>query len=121
MIDPIYKEIGAVIKSRRKTLGMKQETLAGLLGISRGSLANVETGRQSVLVHQLYKLADALQLTPFDLLPPPPIDQLRTERTKLPLPSDLKMQQKEQIERLFEQVDTAQLRERKENRGKPAR
>lgn len=100
---------------------MKQETLAGLLGISRGSLANVETGRQSVLVHQLYKFADALQLTPLDLLPLPLIDPLRIEATELPLPSDLKAQQKEQIARLFEQIDTMQLRERKANGAKPAR
>ena len=118
MIDPIYKHIGAVIKSRRKTLGMKQETLAGLLSISRGSLANVETGRQSVLVHQLYKFADALKLTPVDLLPRPSTDHLRTERTELPLPGDLKAQEKEQITRFFEQVDTNQIRERKGNRAK---
>ena len=118
MIDPIYKHIGAVIKSRRKTLGMKQETLAGRLSISRGSLANVETGRQSVLVHQLYKFADALELTPVDLLPQPSTDHLRTERTELPLPGDLKAQEKEQITRFFEQVDTNQIRERKGNRAK---
>ena len=121
MTHPTYKAIGAVIKSRRKTLGMKQETLAGLLSISRGSLANVETGRQSILVHQLYKFAEALQLTPFDLLPPALIDQLRTEPTKLPLPDDLKAQQREQIARMFEQVDTTQIRERKGNHDKPAR
>jgi transcriptional regulator with XRE-family HTH domain len=119
MVDPIYKDIGAVIKSRRKTLNMKQETLAGLLSISRGSLANVETGRQSILVHQLYKFAAALQLAPFDLLPPSSFDQLRTEPTELPLPSDLKAQQKEQITRLFEQVDTVQLKERRNNRAQP--
>jgi transcriptional regulator with XRE-family HTH domain len=117
MVDTIYKDIGAVIKSRRKTLNMKQETLAGLLSISRGSLANVETGRQSILVHQLYKFAAALQLTPFDLLPPSSFDQLRTEPTELPLPGDLKAQQKEQITRLFEQVDTVQLKERRNNRA----
>lgn len=110
-----------MIKSRRKTLKLKQEALAGLLGISRGSLANVEIGRQSVLVHQLYKFAAALQLTPYDLLPPSSIDQLRTEPTKLPLPSDLKVQQKEQIARLIEQVDIAQLRERRDTRGKITR
>ena len=119
MIHPIYKEIGAVIKSRRKTLEMKQETLAGRLGISRGSLANVETGRQSILVHQLYNFADARQLTPFDLLPPPSSDHLRTEPSELPLPGDLKAQQKEQITRLFEQVDTVQLRNRKRDHAKP--
>jgi transcriptional regulator with XRE-family HTH domain len=118
MIDPIYKQIGAVIKSRRKTLEMKQETLARMLGISRGSLANVETGRQSILVHQLYKFAVALQLKPVDLLPQPSPDHLRTERTELPLPSGLKAQEKEQITRFFEQVDTNQIRERKGKRAK---
>lgn len=121
MIDPLYKQIGAVIKARRKTLDMKQETLARALGISRGSLANVETGRQGVLVHQLYKFAVALQLMPVDLLPQPSSDHLRTERTELPLPSGLKAQEKEQITRLFEQVDTHQLTERKGKRAKSTR
>ncbi|TAM79642.1 MAG: XRE family transcriptional regulator [Acidobacteria bacterium] len=120
--DPIYKHIGAVIKERRETLGLKQKELAGKLGISRGSLANVEIGRQSVLVHQLYKFAVALQLkTPADLLPQPPPDHLRTERTELPLPSGLKAQEKEQITRFFEQVDTNQIQARKGKRAKSKR
>ncbi len=116
--DPIYKHIGAVIKARRKTLGLKQEALASTLGISRGSLANVETGRQNVLVHQLYKFATALKLSPFDLLPQPAADYIRTERAELPLPDDLKAQQKEQITRLFEQVDTNQTQDREGSRAK---
>ena len=119
--DPIYKHIGAVIKARRKTLGLSQEALASSLGISRGSLANVETGRQNVLVHQLYKFASALKLSPFDLLPPPAADHTRTERTELPLPGDLKAQQKEQITRLFEQVDTNQTQDREGSRAKAKR
>jgi transcriptional regulator with XRE-family HTH domain len=116
--DPIYKRIGAVIKARRKTLGLKQETLAGMLGISRGSLANVETGRQSILVHQLYKFAAALQLTPFDLLPPASSEHVKAGRTELPLPDNLKAQQKEQITRLFEEVDTDQTQAREGSRAK---
>jgi transcriptional regulator with XRE-family HTH domain len=106
--DPIYKHIGTLIKTRRKTLGMKQETLANMLRISRGSLANVETGRQNVLVHNLYKFAAALKLTPFDLLPPLSNDDLEVERTELPVPDDLKAQQKKQVANLFLQVDTNQ-------------
>ncbi len=109
-IDPIYKHIGALIKERRKTLGMKQEALASLLQISRGSVANIEIGRQNVLVHQLYKIASALQLSPFDLLPAPPSDQFKGDRTDLPLPSDLKAQQKNQVAQFFEQVDITKLR-----------
>jgi transcriptional regulator with XRE-family HTH domain len=116
--DPIYKHIGAVIKARRKTLGLKQETLAGKLGISRGSLANIETGRQNVLVHQLFKIAAALELTPTDLLPPPSTEHVRAGHSELPLPENLKAQQKEQIARLFEGVDTDQTRAREDSRGK---
>jgi transcriptional regulator with XRE-family HTH domain len=101
IIDPIYKHIGALIKTRRKTLGLKQETLARTLRISRGSLANIETGRQNVLVHNLYKFAAALKLTPFDLLPPRSNDDLEVERTELPVPDDLKEQQKKQVANLF--------------------
>jgi transcriptional regulator with XRE-family HTH domain len=108
ILDPIYKHIGISIKTRRKTLGLKQETLARMLRISRGSLANIETGRQNVLVHNLYKFAAALKLTPFDLLPPPLNDALQVERTELPIPDDLKAQQKKQVANLFSQVDTNQ-------------
>lgn len=116
--DPIYKQIGAVIRARRKKLGLKQETLAGMLGISRGALANVETGRQNVLVHQVYNIAASLDLSPFDLLPQPSTAPISVDRTELPLPANLREQQKEQITRLFAQVDTRQIREKKGSRGK---
>lgn len=116
--DPLYKQIGTVIKARRKTLGLNQQELARSLGISRGSLANVETGRQSILVHQLYKFAAALQVMPFDLLPPPSIENFGIEQTELPLPDNLKAQQKEQIARLFGQVETDQTRARGRRRAK---
>ena len=119
--DPIYGHIGAIIKARRKTLGLKQETLAGMLGISRGALANVETGRQNLLVHQLYRYAEALQLTPTDLLPHPSTNDSRAEGTQLPLPDNLKARQRKQIARLFEQVDTTQIQDVKGTRAKTTR
>jgi transcriptional regulator with XRE-family HTH domain len=116
--DPIYRLIGAVIKARRKTLGLKQEALASELGISRGSLANIETGRQSILVHQLYKFAAALSLTAVDLLPPAPRNDARIARTELPLPHDLKAQERAQITRFFQEIDTDQDRDKEANRAK---
>lgn len=116
--DPIYKQIGEVIRTRRKTLGYKQETLAGQLGISRGALANIETGRQNILVHQLYKYAAALQLSPFDLLPPLPVKHPKREHSELPLPGDLKEQQRIQIARVIEQVDTSQTRDKEIKRAR---
>jgi transcriptional regulator with XRE-family HTH domain len=99
--DPIYKHIGILIKARRKTLGLKQENLAHTLGISRGSLANIETGRQNILVHNLYKFARALELSPLDLLPHPSRDKTDSDGVALPLPDDLKAEQKKQVARLF--------------------
>ena len=117
-LDPIYKHIGAIIRARRKTFLGKQENLAALLGISRGSLANIETGRQSILVHQLYKFADALQLSPFDLLPAPSTEYSKNERTDLPLPDGLKAEQKKQLANLILQVDTNQTRDKKRSHAK---
>ncbi len=99
---PIYKQIGAAIQRRRKQLDLKQLNVAASLGISRGSLANVETGRQSILVHQLYKFAEILKLSPTDLLPsnssPAPLQHDWSAK----LPAGLKPQQQEQIARLLE-------------------
>jgi transcriptional regulator with XRE-family HTH domain len=98
---PIYTHIGSVIKARRKTLRMKQEGLSSLLGISRGSLANIETGRQSILVHNLYKIAAVLELSPFDLLPDLLSAEPISSKADLPLPDNLKADQKEQVANLF--------------------
>jgi len=119
--NPIYKQIGAVIKGRRKTMGLRQKELAGTLGISRGSLANIEIGRQSVLVHQLYEFAAALKVAPTDLLPQPLPKDSKSAGSRLPLPGDLKAQQREQIARLFDQVDTNQIRRKEGNRGRPTK
>lgn len=110
--ESIYKDIGALIKAKRKSLGFKQEHLANVLRISRGSLANIETGRQGILVHQLYKFAAALKLRPAELLPAPPSDQREAERTGLPLPRNLKPKQRQQIARLFMQGDNSKQTER---------
>jgi len=112
---PIYKEIGAIIRAKRKKLGLKQENLASELRISRGSLANIETGRQNILVHQLYNYAKALQLKPVDLLPTSVDDDLKVDRTELPLPDYLKGRQKEQVARLFMQ-ETTKTKQEKEIR-----
>jgi transcriptional regulator with XRE-family HTH domain len=99
--ESIYTHVGAMIKAKRKGMKLTQSELAGQLMISRASLANIECGRQRVLVHQLYAFAAALQLAPSDLLPP--LDANRhIDLGALPLPGGLKAEQKQQIARLFE-------------------
>ena len=68
-VPSLYGRLGTTIKARRHQLGVTQQRLAFLLGISRASLANIETGRQRMLVHQLYRFADVLELRLEDLLP----------------------------------------------------
>lgn len=94
----IYPEIGELVRRRRKKLGMTQAEVSPRLGISRASLANIETGRQKVLVHQLYALAAALELVPNDLLPKP---RSESKPLELPLPDDLNKKQRDQINQLF--------------------
>ena len=71
-MDPkhIYKSLGETIRRYRRGIPRTQEQLAAEVGISRASLANIEAGRQQVLLHHLYSIADALQLdSPTALLP----------------------------------------------------
>jgi len=102
--EAIYISIGAAIRKRRKQLKYTQERLAPKVGISRATLANIEIGRQSILIHTLYRIADVLEMSPFDLLP----EARRTENfdaiVALPLPDDLNLEQKRQIVRMLEGV-----------------
>jgi len=71
--EAIYKAFGKAVATRRRTLGWTQSDLAGRVGMSRASVANIECGRQSVLLHHVYALASALDCTKVaDLLPAPP-------------------------------------------------
>ena len=99
--DAIYKHIGVLIKNRRKQLRLTQEKLASRLAMSRASLANIETGRQNVLVHQLYAFAAALELAVGDFLLAPTDLRSKHDLKNLPLPDGLNAQQKEQIARLM--------------------
>ena len=99
----IYLHIGTLVKMRRKELGLTQQKLASRLGISRASLANVEVGRQSVLVHQLFDYAETLGLAPQDFLLRPVAKKL-DGFGNIPLPADLKPSQKAQLARLISGV-----------------
>lgn len=65
----LYAAIGKLIRARRQQLGLTQERLANLLTMSRASVANIENGRQKLLVHTLFNFAGVLQVDAADLLP----------------------------------------------------
>lgn len=67
----VYRILGVAIAKRRAELGLTQADVAGRIDLTRASLANIETGRQKVLLHQIYKLANALEVRSItDLVPP---------------------------------------------------
>jgi len=81
--DDLYEMLGQEIRRRREALKMRQGDLADLVELSRASVTNIELGKQSVLVDQLYKFADALKVKPADLLPSSPFKSKQPEREAL--------------------------------------
>lgn len=65
----LYLELGVRVRRRREALGKTQEELAGEVGISRSSIANIERGQQHAPVHVLLGLAESLKLEMGALLP----------------------------------------------------
>ncbi|MHB1210549.1 MAG: helix-turn-helix transcriptional regulator [Acidimicrobiales bacterium] len=100
--EPVYERIGRLIRTRRRARDLSQLGLAGRLGLARATLANMESGRQRILAHQLYQLADALECRVEDLLPPPPT----RESAMLTFSESLSDSQREQISHL---IDTVQV------------
>jgi transcriptional regulator with XRE-family HTH domain len=71
--DPVYKAFGNAVSTRRKSLRLTQAKLANKVKMSRASIANIESGRQNILLHHVYALAAALDFTKVgELLPPLP-------------------------------------------------
>jgi len=70
MDEGIYGALAARVRNRRAALDMSQQAVAVASGLTRSSVASIETGRQSVAVHHLYSLARALDTSPQELLPP---------------------------------------------------
>ena len=68
-MSDLYRIVGETVRHKRKEAGMTQGDLALAVGLSRPSIANIETGRQSILLHQAFDLARALSCSVDDLVP----------------------------------------------------
>lgn len=66
----IYRQLGRNVARVRGKLGKTQADIAAQIGLTRASLANIETGRQKVLMHHVFRLANALECpSVLDLIP----------------------------------------------------
>jgi transcriptional regulator with XRE-family HTH domain len=64
-----YAELGRQIQVKRDKAGLTQQALASLVGLSRASIANVERGKQRLMLDTYLDLAAALKVAPAELLP----------------------------------------------------
>lgn len=65
-----YKPVADNIRQAREKANLTQKMLAGAIGLSRAAIANIESGRQQILLHTLYDIAEACNTDPVKLLPP---------------------------------------------------
>lgn len=68
-VEDCYRELGALVLEMRERRGWPQQHVATAMGWTRASIANIEGGRQRVMLHDLPRLADVLGLPVRDLLP----------------------------------------------------
>lgn len=64
-----YAEFGIRLRYSRLAAHLSQQQLAQRVGLSRASIANIESGRQQVLLHTAIDLADAVGKPLLALLP----------------------------------------------------
>ena len=69
-IDP-RTVFGSRLIEVRKAKGWSQERLALESGLARSYLGGVERGQRNIALLNIYKLAEALAVTPGSLLDPP--------------------------------------------------
>jgi transcriptional regulator with XRE-family HTH domain len=69
--DAFYASVGRRIQDLRRTRGFTQEHLGSLISpaVTRASIANIEAGKQGILIHTFVQLALGLGVAPQDLFP----------------------------------------------------
>jgi transcriptional regulator with XRE-family HTH domain len=67
---------GARVSSRRQQLGLTQEQVAQISGLSQQTISNIEAGRHLARDDVKIALAKALGTTPGELFPWPPMEDL---------------------------------------------
>lgn len=73
MKDPTSEEFYRVLGARVRALRagrLSQGELALKVGLTRTSIVNIEGGAQKMLVHNLFRIAEALAVKPTELLAP---------------------------------------------------
>ncbi len=68
-IDAFYREVGERIGAARRADKKTQDQLARQVSLQRTSIANIERGKQRLLLHTFFDICDALRRPPESMLP----------------------------------------------------
>jgi len=69
IIDRLAKDTRERVRARRRAAGVSQAGLAGECGVTRSTIAMIESGGQGLTLEMLFKVAAALGCSAHDLLP----------------------------------------------------
>lgn len=67
--DKFYEEIGERIREKRIQAGINQEVFSQLLNLTRGSVVNIEKGRQRPSIYLLITISQIIGVDYIDLVP----------------------------------------------------
>ena len=67
--ERLYELVGQRLERQRRKANLSQTQLARRCRLTRGSIANIESGNQRVTLHTLWTLADGLKVDMRTLIP----------------------------------------------------
>jgi len=105
-ISELYADFGQLVRKFRLQSKLTQDELGERVGLSRTSITNIELGRQKVLLHYLFLIAETLRVDVNLLLPtlPDPDSIVAIERK---LPKGLPLDEKELIRSVVRSHNTS--------------
>ena len=74
--------VGRVVRQLRKSRGLSQEVFSGLVGIARSHLAMIESGTKKPNFETIWRIANAFDMAPHELVRLVEEEIQRGERTK---------------------------------------
>ena len=74
--------VGRLVRQLRKNRGLSQEVFSGLVGIARSHLAMIESGTKKPNFETIWRIANAFDMAPHELVRLVEEEIQRGERTK---------------------------------------
>lgn len=66
-MQEFYNQLGSFLKQKRESAGLTHTRVASLIGLTRTSITNIESGQQRLLLHHAIPLMKILKIEICDL------------------------------------------------------